>query len=182
MGKNWMIHTGYIGFVKHHDSKLSKIIAWFMKSRWSHTFLVLGEMRGVRIASETSDFHVNYAPIDRYFKDPECEIAIYAIDLNEGEKDAIVECAGNHYGETYGYLQLLSFAIRAALAKIGIKIPNFFRQGLVCTAVPLYAFNDAGLPHFKDIAPESIHTEELFQLVSSKYKLSEMKNRGVIFK
>jgi hypothetical protein len=69
------------------------------------------------------------------------------------------------YGETYGYLQLLSFAVVTLAARIGIRLPNFFRQGVVCTGVVLDAKSRGTVPGFSGLDPESLHTEHLWQLV-----------------
>jgi hypothetical protein len=156
-----------IGFAMSVDSWLSKTIAWFMGSRWSHTFMIAGSMHGQDMTVETSDYEVYAAPmIDHY--GPRKRTAIYRCKVLDDEtRKAIVLKSMSHIGETYGYLQLLSLGLRRLLMRAGIRIPNFFRQGLVCCAVPLYGYKESTVHPLSIIDPESIDTEELYQIISN---------------
>jgi len=175
-----MVHTGYIVFAMNHKNVISKVISWFMSSKWSHTILCVGTFRGVLLTCETSDFEVTYGSFNKYMASIDHSFEVFQIDLTENEKDKLTIASQNHLLEMYGYLQLLSFALRICLRKIGIKIGNIIRQGLVCTAVPIYAYNDAGLPHFKDIDPEGLDTEEFYQIIKSRYPMILKKLQGEV--
>jgi len=47
---------------------------------------------------------------------------------------------------------------------VGIKIKNIVRSGLVCCAVPLYAYQKSNT-NLASIDPESIDTEELYRVI-----------------
>jgi len=159
--------AGDIGFVFHTGNPISRLIAWFMKSRFSHSFLVYGTLRDQTLVVETSDFEVVISTFDRYLADPRCRIEVYRPTTpGKPQRDLAARHASELLGTTYGYLQLLSLGLRRILRRLGVRIPNFIRQGVVCTAVPLYGWHGLGLPVLSQIDPESIDTEELHHILT----------------
>jgi hypothetical protein len=166
MNMKMMIKKGDIGFAMTHDNWLSRAIAWFMGSSWSHTFLVLHVTEDRIYTVETSNYEVCIHSLDYYLKNPNCTIAIYqSKTITDEQRNMICNEALNVVQTNYGWLQLLSFGIRRILKRIGIDIRNFIRQGMVCTAVPLLGYKNTHIQGLKGIDPESIDTEELYYLV-----------------
>jgi hypothetical protein len=163
---------GDIVFVIHKDNWISKAIAWFMKSRWSHS-LMIAEQTGARTYTvETSDFQVIHGDFSIYEKSPFVEYEIYRPQkIGTDVREKMVRLSSEKLLEVYGYSQLISFGIRRILMRLGIKIHNFFRQGVVCNGVVLYGARALPYPSFNGIDPESIDTEEMYQLVINE-KLS----------
>ena len=52
------LKTGDIVFCKSKTSKISAILAWFMQSKWSHTFIILERAPKRTYEVETTDFEV----------------------------------------------------------------------------------------------------------------------------
>ena len=178
-----MFKQGDIVFVMHERSKLSRVIAWFMHSSFSHTALVCHtNFFGRELLTETSDFEVMNNYLDRYLKDPSVSLEVYRDpNLKDGDRFQIAYKSTEQLGNVYGYLQLISFAIRNIIYRItGKKIKNFFRQGQVCCSVVGYAYQNAlGDRHWLGkIDPESYETEELRKMVSSNMVLI-YKKQGV---
>ena len=162
---------GDIGFIIHKDNWISKAIAWFMGSKWSHTFLVIDQSSKLTYTAETSDFEVTIGTVELYKLDPNVEMEIWTNDLmSEDEKQQSAAHAYKLYGMNYGYLQLISLGIRRLLMRVGIKIKNFFRFGIVCTAVPLEGMRHIKASGLYGIDPESIDTEELYQKIKKSNK------------
>jgi len=165
---NKMFQPGDVGFLMHHDNKLSKIIAWFMQSRWSHSFLVAEPTRQEIYLVETSDFQVGFGSLLDYLKDDSAEFVVYRPkNILDDERQEIVDRAKKQRNKIYGYLQLISLGIRRLLMRINIKINNFFHQGLVCTHVITYGYHGSNIPELSKLDPESIDTEELYQIVKN---------------
>ena len=161
-----MIKEGDIGFV-HNGAVISHLISWAMGSKWSHSFVVIGEVHGVVMVVETSDFEVTIGPLSRYTDGR--PLSIYRIDgLSEEDVSTVCKRGLSLLGVKYGHAQLLSLGIRRLLRKIGINIGNFIRSGLVCCAVPLYAYE-----FILGIDPESIDTEDLYQKGKNSFTLVE---------
>lgn len=160
------LRPGDLGFVMHHDNTLSRVIAWFMGSRWSHSFIVYGELYGKTLVVECSDFEVVISTLDRYLDDENVSMEIWLpITQESGEKAAAQAQACE--GTIYGYLQLFSLAIRRILMRINIRIPNFIRQGMVCTAVPISGWFGSNFEPLGKLDPESVDTQDLYELVST---------------
>lgn len=157
---------GDVAFLMHHDNWISKALSWFMKSKWSHSFLVIEQTEQFAYILETSDFEVCIADLDRYIADPQVTMEVYRFsDLSDDDAKEMVRYTTNlNLGTIYGYLQLLSFGIRSLLGRLGIQIKNFIRQGLVCDESVLVGLAYK-VPEFKGIDPKSIQTEELYQRV-----------------
>jgi len=165
-----ILGTGDIGFLIHKDSWMSRVIAWFMGSRWSHTFLVVEKGVFCTWVSETTETIICTGILNNYLDDIEVEMEIFRPKITPGEKHKVVErCLENH-GKWYAYIQFISQGIRLLLKKIGIKIPNFLPYGLQCNSHVLTGYCLTSIPGLEGIVPQSVDTEELYQIVrSSEY-------------
>lgn len=170
---------GSIVFIMNHTNPISKVIAWAMGSRWSHTAVIAGDMLGEKLSIETSDFEVLMQPFSNHLN-PNASFEVY--EPVTDQPDAVVFAGMGLVGQVYGYLQLLSLGIRRLLMLFGIKVGNFIRTGLVCCAVPGYAYKAGTIQWLKDLDPESYDTEEFYQMVkaSPDFRLSHKKNRGSV--
>ena len=169
-----MIKSGDIGFAYHKTNLLSKLLKGAMGSQWSHNFIVFDE----NYVIETTSYKIQLWELKNYLESIEHDVMIFSTDLTDQERYATQIEAIKHVNEVYGYLQLISFGIRRLLMKFGIKIPNFFRQGLVCSAVVLYSYNKTNNKLLSKIDPESIDTEEVYQLVKNSPDFKCVFKRG----
>lgn len=165
--KKPVLQPADIGFLMHHDAPVSKIIAKFMGSKWSHTFLIAEQTTARTYTVETSDYHVETGWFDRHLADPNVSMVIFRpTKLGLADKQRVVSVAiGTCYHTRYGYLQLLSLGIRRLLMRFGVVVKNFIRQGMVCDHVVLYGYRGTDIPGLMHIDPESIDTEEVYQLL-----------------
>lgn len=176
------IKPGSIGFVMHNNSKISKIISWFMESKWSHTFYVWGICNDKTILAETTDFEITKSTFDKYNKET-CAIEIWEPVVDH---DPLQMAEDGQYleGQIYGYLQLISLGIRRLFMRAKISISNFFRQGAVCCAVAIAHSNkQPKITCLYGLDPESIDTEELNRKIkeSGEYKLVFKKEFGEVW-
>lgn len=164
-----MFKPADVVFVMHENNKLSKIIAWFMRSKWSHSALVSTIIFNRWFLTETSDVQVYGNFLDKYLNDPECSVMVLRDpNLTEQEREDIGKASTKQYGILFGFIQLPAFAIREIIFRIFKKqVKPFWQSGQVCCHVISYAFRDAlGNSHFLGrIEPESFHTEELYQML-----------------
>lgn len=157
---------GDIVFTMSRSWWVPKAIAWFMQSQWSHAALIVEEGKICTYITEANRFQINFGWLEEYRDDPTASFAVYrATNISDETRLAIVDECLKNTGTVYGYLQLFSLGVRRLLMRVGVLIPNFIRQGMVCDQHVLYGYTKSGLPGFKDIDPESIDTEELYQLV-----------------
>jgi len=157
---------GDIIFVMHHDDLISRTIAWFMKSQWSHSALIIDNGKQFTFTTETNVFCVKHGTLEAYLEDDFTSLEIWSpINLEEKIRNKIAKNSLDYVDKAFGWLQLISLGIRRLLMRIGIKIPNFIRQGLVCDHVILYCYKNyiSDFPEDK----ESIDTEELYQIIKN---------------
>lgn len=174
-----MPNAGCIGFTMNRKNPISKIIAWFMSSQWSHSFYVWGFYGPFKILSETTDFEVAKSTLDKYNK-PDIKFEIW--EPIPDHCPVSMAASGQYLeGQIYGYFQLLSLGLRRLLMRLHIMIPNFIRLGAVCCAVPIAHSNtQENISCLYKLDPESIDTEELYQLVknSGQYRMIYKKEYG----
>lgn len=161
-----------IFFVIHKDNWISRMLAWFMESKWSHTGLVYEVTPNTIFTLETSDFEVTHQQLSDYLKDANVYIEIWSpVDLSDDERLAVVMEAAKQRKQIYGYLQLLSLGLRRVCMRVGIKIQNFFRQGVICCDVVLYGYQTSNILELH-LDPESIDTQELYEKVTKSGKFT----------
>lgn len=170
---------GDIGFVMHKKNLLSRTIAWFMGSQWSHAFIVLEATPTRTYILETSDFEVMVSDLGVYLSDPDCHLVVYSpAGLSDLMRELVCQEAMKNLKSVYGYAQLISLGIRRLLMRVGIRINNFFRNGLVCCHVVTYGYRISRIPGLSGIDPESIDTEELFQIVDKSPRFTKVMESG----
>ena len=151
-----MILSGDIGFVITNKNILSEIIAWFMGSKWSHSFVVVYDLRTV----ETNNTVVYLNTLDDHVYNKDKNLEIWSPNCSNEQRKQIVEASLRMVGIKYGYLKLLAMGFRRILMKIGIKTPLLWTRGTVCDDVAIAGLNSAGI-----LSVKNIDTEELYQLV-----------------
>lgn len=160
--------TGDIVFVMHTGSRLSRVIAWFMKSKWSHSAIVAGKMGNTTMLCETSDLQSGYNILDRYIDDPKCSVRVYRRPFTLDEKRIIFNNSKKQNGIPYGWFQLLSLALRRIVMRVtGKRIKNFIRQGQVCCATVGYCLAGSGEFDLAKRDPESYDTQELEDMMQA---------------
>ena len=84
------LKPGDVCFVMHNDSWLSRAIAWFMGSQWSHSFIVLEVAADRTYIMETSDYTVTFGHLERYLQDPNVTLEAYTSDMTVEQGTAMM--------------------------------------------------------------------------------------------
>lgn len=165
---------GDVFFLMTKDRWISKAIAWFMNSSWSHCGIVIGNLPHDTVTLETSDFEVCRQSMLDYAKHPNRYALKVIRILNEDEHISMTEAIRIDEalsGSIYGYLQFISLAIRGLLKRVGKKIPNFIRQGIICCGVVIYAKQKIEGSPLYGVEAEDLDVEDLYQLLKGKYEV-----------
>lgn len=175
-----MIKPASIIFIMNHGNPISEAIAWAMGSRWSHCAIAIGKINDEDVTVETSDFEVFINPMYNHL-DPECEMEIW--EPIEDQPPEVLWAAMRLVGQLYGYLQLISLGSRRLAMKLGLRMKNWIRLGLVCCAVPGYAYNHGTYEDLKQTDPESYDTEEFYQRIKAHtgFRLAFIKRKGSVY-
>lgn len=162
-----VIRPGDIGFSMYKRSRLSQLMGWFMQSKWSHSWMELGTLYEFPCVIETSDFEVTVSPFFKYYDTRSYRIEVWSpINFTDEEREAVCKKALPLLGEVYGYFQLLSLGLRRILKRLGYRIPNFIKQGIVCCHVPMYAYKGSSIKSLSTLDDESLDTQELYEIVT----------------
>lgn len=176
------LKEGSIGFCGS-KSWISKIIRWFTKSRWSHTFIIWkiikDEDRVYILVIEAGEFIVHIVPFSKYlsgdFYFEIYDITPITIKENEGIAE---EKLLSKIGRLYGWLQLIGFGIVILLRKwFGWKLKrNIWKKGKICSEVVAEYLIDRG------VDKESLCQSKDINLISPEdiYKFILLRNCKII--
>jgi hypothetical protein len=157
---------GDIFFVMHHDSWLSKTIAWFMGSKWSHCGIILEETKFRTYTCETSDFEIVYSDLERYLHDPQVTMKVIRLPVSEDVGVDMAINATTRNQMMYGHLQLLfSLSVVELFRKIHIQIKNYLRQGIVCCEHVLYACKLSRIVELVSLDPYQLDTQQTHDIL-----------------
>jgi hypothetical protein len=150
--------TGDIGFVISKNNIFSKIIAKVMKSKWSHSFLIINESETIETEIALpfkKSVHVD--TIACHTEDPNKAVEIWRpIDQTNIFLTKIrAQCI---LGQAYSYILMILLGIRCLFDR---KFRNLYRKGFVCCTVVLYSY---GMDAW------AWDTEEMHQYVSTSGK------------
>lgn len=147
---------GQIGFVVTKTNWMSRAIAWFLGSPYSHAFLIINETETI----ETNEKVVHIDSLIDHTTNPDKSCEIYEpIGLFECEKDRILNAARAQLGIPYSYTKFAYLAVYLLLKKIGINI-NWSIGGTVCDDVPAVSYQET---HFDEVKDTRLDTEQLRQ-------------------
>ena len=160
-----MIQNGDICFTMKHDDWASRVIAWFMRSKWSHSFLFGDISQTRRFIIQANQFECAWGNFKQFQDDPHVSYEVWSpIGASQALREKVVDKVEAEVGECFGWLQFISWSIHCLFERIGWEIPNFIRQGWVCDELVLAGANL--YPVLKGIDPKSIHTQDLYKIVS----------------
>jgi len=161
---------GDIFFVMHNGSKLSRLMAWFMQSKWSHSGLIYEPTDRTIYTLETSDYEVTHQDFNTYINDSTVNLEVWSpVSLSDSDRLAVTSAAVLVEGDVYGYLQLLSLGLKDSLKRLGIKISNLLQIGVICCDVVIYGYAASNMQELH-IDPRSIDTQDLYEIVINSGK------------
>lgn len=176
-----MIRPGDIGFGGKRKGFYPKAVRWFTASRWSHCFVVMPQYLDELSVLE-ADLKVQLVPFQKEYVEKNADY--YEIWRPKGiTKSEIWRACADLYrsdaGEIYGFLQILWFAFRQGLGKLGIRVGgrNWFPSGEICSEthwgylsrLPREIGRQTRLMGEDECSPE-----DLYQMVRSRPDLFEL--------
>ena len=140
---------GMVGFCRD-ESILSRIICWFTRQEWSHTFVVLDHDEDVKDYKviEAGLGGIIISSLVKYREGHVVHLCQLPMELNI---EAGISMAESMLGQKYGYTQLIGFIPVMLLRRLGIPIENPITKGVVCSELVSYfmgaATNQASWRH-----------------------------------
>lgn len=155
---------GDIFFVISHDNFMSRLIAWFMRSKWSHSGIIV--KAGYKNAKliETNSTKVITDEMYEHIDDPNKSLEVWRHPYSEDKGMMAALYARDLLDKSYGYLRMLWSAMRQILLRVGITIKCNPIPGTLCDDVVEYSYMRAGVDIFKDDM-RWIDTQELYLLI-----------------
>ena len=129
-----MLKRGAIGFSTHKDKPLSRLIRWFTKYKYSHSFVVSDVVKNRVYLLEVEAPQVAFSTLDSY-NIPTVEYEIwYPIGMDEAEIDQALRHTERIFlKKKYSWASLVGIAITIIVQKVfGKVIKNPLRMGAWC--------------------------------------------------
>lgn len=168
---------GTVGFCTKRANFISKVIRWFTRSRWSHTY-VIRQIDPDILVLEASTFQVQLVPITKY----ESKKFSNAFFRPEGFKDADISCglmkAEDKIETHYGWLQLLgNIPVIIVKRLFGLKIHNPSKGGVVCSELVLQYLRglDPSGP-WTSMDKDTVSPEDLYEILSTHPKFRKVES------
>lgn len=156
---------GDVIFFKKNDSFISRIIAYFTKSEYTHVGLIVAydELSNIATIIESDRFvdtRINIIELDQQKHE------IYTVDKSQDETDRVLEYAYKSVGIKYDYLQILGLLISLVF---GTEYRFFDRKNkLICSELIDLSYYKAGIKRSTDMNLGSITPQELLQVYDFK--------------
>lgn len=144
-------------------------MSWFMNFPFSHSGIV-ESVHGSKIyLRETSDFDVGLSLLNHYLEDPHTGFEVWSFpEIHDTVRDQMVNRSGQLDGDVYGYLQIVTLAVRCLMKRVGLKpFRNFLKIGTVCCHVVALAYQISGIREMVLDDYESEDTADLYQRVTT---------------
>lgn len=151
---------GLVGFTRDR-SIISKIIRIIRGSKFSHCFVITGNLVDKTMIGEAMEFGVRNELLQKYMGKNS------VVELWDIENiDASVKVVGlkrvmDLTGRNYGYFQLVGFLWIWLMDKFGVQKNNPFQGGIICSEYGYYFLKEIGYNKLDDIEPNSIAPDHI---------------------
>jgi hypothetical protein len=165
---------GTIGFSRKKANFISKVIRWFTRSQWSHTYIIYQDAPEILVV-EAGTFTVQLVPITKYESAKYVNTFFVPRHVSVELVEAGIKKVQEKVEATYGWLQLIGF-IPVVIARrlLGMTISNPARGGIICSELVLIYLREADPDGpWKDadrnaVSPEDIYEELLLSPLFEK--------------
>lgn len=152
---------GDVIFFKKNDSFISRVIAYFTKSEYTHVGLIVNYDESTNIvtiieSNRFVDTRINMIELDQQKHE------IYTLDKSQDETDRIIKYAYQTVGMKYDYLQILGLLISLLF---DTEYRFFDRKNkLICSELIDLSYYKAGTKRDADMSLGNITPQELLQV------------------
>lgn len=175
-----MIRAGDIGFGGKRKGFYPKAVRWFTSSRWSHNFFVTPPVLGELSVLE-ADLKVQLVPFQKEYIEKNADYWEIWRPIKANESRVYQSSAETYLleaGEIYGFAQILWFAVRQLLSKLGISIAgrNWFPDGTICSETLwkyLVALGGDYKAAFYHLGENEASPEDIYRIVKARPDLFE---------
>lgn len=174
---------GNICLATSRTSFLSKMIRWFTRSSFSHSFVTMPDVLGVPMCIEASEGGVDMARMDlNYTSNADEALEVWELSAPLDAKNKAVQSVLSDLEITYGILEYPWFIWRRICGLFGKDIrsrDNWNQGGMICSQLCVAYLSACGLSSIfagygkGSVAPQDLREimlahPELFKLTSSK--------------
>lgn len=170
---------GCIGFSYSKNEWIAKAIAWFTKSKWSHSFLTVPAILGREMVMESGEHGVGMVPFDlAYRMNVNQNYEIYRFKIDQDNIDSSILKTIDLLETSYGFLEYPWFMWRALNKFFGKDIKkqnNWLQDGTVCSdLVRLYITNAGQGSLFEDFGVDAANAQDIYNIVLANPSLFEL--------
>lgn len=169
---------GHVCFAYSKNEWIAKAIAWFTKSKWSHSFITAPPMLGKEMALEAASGGISPVLFDvGYRNNPNQKYEVYRFKISDEEIDLAMLKTMDMLQTPYGYLEYPWFIWRSINKWFGRDIKgkdNWSQQGTVCSGLVRLYIEATGRDLFKEFGYDSATAQDAYEIVLSRPDLFEL--------
>jgi hypothetical protein len=157
---------GTIGFCRKKAGLLSKVIRWFTRSDWSHTYIIYQDTPEILVA-EAGTCQVQLVPITKYESSKYANVFFVPRHVDVSLIENGTKKVRGKIETTYGWLQILGF-IPMVIARrlLFMKIPNPARAGIICSELVLLYLRELEPGYLWDsLDRNAVSPEDLYKML-----------------
>lgn len=147
----------------------SKLIMWFMRKPFSHTYFKYKEDRYVdSTIFQATGKGLNYMAEHR-FHEHNTPVREFTEQISDELFDELMRDCHNNAGIDYGFLQNLGLAFVRLADKVGWKIDkNPINDGINCSEWMYYILAEIYGPRWTETEPNLVAPDEVYEFLESK--------------
>lgn len=171
---------GHICFSVNHKSFTAKVIKFFTRSRWSHSFITAPPIIKERLmVLEATGEGVTSIPLDvGYLEDPTEDCIIFKVKIDDNLKIESINNILNSLQTGYGFLELPWFAWRGICYWFGKDIKsqdNWSQAGIICSELASNYLRGLGLGYLLEgFGKGSINAQDLYEICLNNPDIFEL--------
>lgn len=144
------MNTGDIVLASTKKGFIPNAIKFFTKSKFSHSFIIMGDLLGVTLCEEADAGGVEVCRFDlNYANNTNEGYEVWTVNLPQAVKDTAIQKIMNELEVNYGFLEYVWFIWRAINKLFGkdIKQQNNWaaNSGYICSQLVVQYLKDLGL-------------------------------------
>lgn len=174
-----MIEYGYVCFAYSKNEWIAKAIAWFTRSKWSHSFITVPPMFDREMVMEAATGGTQTVMFDKaYRNNPNQRYEVYKLKVSKKAIDkAILKCM-DRLEMPYGYLEYPWFMWRSLNKLFGRDIKNqdnWSKKDEVCSGLASFFLKSVGFKRlFRGFGKNSITAQDVYEAVKANPELFEL--------
>lgn len=170
---------GYVCVSNSKKEFTARIIRFFTRSKWSHSFVTIPDLLDTPMAMEAAGSGVSICSFNKHYRDNDGQAyKVYRFQGDASAIDASLRSLLTELQTGYGYLELPWFAWRSICRYFGKDIKakdNWSQAGTICSELVAQYITNAGYSDFfSQFGKGSVNAQDIYEILESNPETFEL--------